>query len=244
MIIFILFILFLYFIIYLILFYFILFSIFIIYIIFILFLYFIIFKGWANHADTISNQYTGTGAQKTDITRVGKRTIRGRIDDGINAITRYYKNNFTDGDMQDAYNLFLGVFVPPLEPKGTSFQPTPSKLPLYTILGLILLMITSAISVRTNLGNKEWGKCAGFIMVIVAAYFAVKFVIKHHGREIVNNPRLVKVEEVKKEEPKKVEEEPKKEEEEAKKEEEEPKKVEEEVPMAENEADKEVPMNL
>ena len=201
--------------------------------------------GWANHADTISNQYTGTGAQKTDITRVGKRTIKGRIDDGINAVTRYYKNNFTDGDMQDAYNLFLGVFVPPLEPKGTSFQPTPSKLPLYTILGLILLMITSAISVRTNLGNKEWGKCAGFIMVIVAAYFAVKFVVRHHGREIVNNPRLVKVEEVpvKKEEEKEVEEEKKKEEEDNG---EVPMKMEEqeEKKEGENDADKEVPMEL
>lgn len=117
------------------------------------------------------------------------------IDDGINAITRYYKNNFTDGDMQDAYNLFLGVFVPPLEPKGSSFKPVPSKLPLLTIFGLALLMIVSALSARTNIGNKEWGKCFGFIVVIALAYYGIKFVIRHYGRAIVNNPRLIQVSE-------------------------------------------------
>ena len=45
--------------------------------------------------------YTGTPALKTDFTRTGKRTYRGAIDDGINAVTRYYINNFTDGYFVD-----------------------------------------------------------------------------------------------------------------------------------------------
>lgn len=55
---------------------------------------------WADNADLVSIQYSGTGALKTDFTRTGKRTIQGAIQDGINSITRYYKNNFTDGFRQ------------------------------------------------------------------------------------------------------------------------------------------------
>jgi hypothetical protein len=55
---------------------------------------------WANNADTISSQYTGTGALKTDFTRTGKRTLKGALNDGLNSITRYYLNNFSDGFRQ------------------------------------------------------------------------------------------------------------------------------------------------
>ncbi|KPJ08916.1 Phosphatidylinositide phosphatase SAC1-A [Papilio machaon] len=55
---------------------------------------------WADHADMISCQYSGTGALKTDFTRTGKRTRVGALRDGVNSLTRYYKNNFTDGFRQ------------------------------------------------------------------------------------------------------------------------------------------------
>lgn len=55
---------------------------------------------WADNADVISIQYSGTGALKTDFTRTGKRTKLGALKDGINSMTRYYKNNFTDGFRQ------------------------------------------------------------------------------------------------------------------------------------------------
>lgn len=55
---------------------------------------------WADNADLISIQYSGTGALKTDFTRTGKRTISGAIKDGINSLARYYKNNFRDGYRQ------------------------------------------------------------------------------------------------------------------------------------------------
>eukprot|EP00871_Galdieria_phlegrea_P001412 jgi/Galph1/2271/GphlegSOOS_G934.1 len=63
---------------------------------------------WADHADAISEYYTGTGALKTDYTRTGKRTYRGILVDGWRSLLRYWKNNFADGYKQDAYNLFLG----------------------------------------------------------------------------------------------------------------------------------------
>ncbi|XP_031625272.1 phosphatidylinositide phosphatase SAC1 [Contarinia nasturtii] len=66
---------------------------------------------WADNADLISLQYSGTGALKTDFTRTGKRTIQGAMQDGVNSLTRYIKNNFSDGFRQDAINLFLGNYV-------------------------------------------------------------------------------------------------------------------------------------
>jgi len=59
---------------------------------------------WADNADMISIQYSGTGALKTDFTRTGKRTKFGLLKDGINSLTRYYKNNFNDGFRQVSFD--------------------------------------------------------------------------------------------------------------------------------------------
>lgn len=83
---------------------------------------------WADHADTISIPYSGTGALKTDFTRTGERTKQGALQDGKNSVVRYLKNNFygasrshfpatllltvlapcLDGSKQDAYDLLTG----------------------------------------------------------------------------------------------------------------------------------------
>lgn len=72
---------------------------------------------WADNADVISLQYSGTGALKTDFTRTGKRTKAGLMQDGINSATRYYLNNFADGSRQvnefahkPKLKMFLNVF--------------------------------------------------------------------------------------------------------------------------------------
>ncbi|PWZ02824.1 putative SAC1-recessive suppressor of secretory defect [Testicularia cyperi] len=67
---------------------------------------------WADHADVISKAYSGTGALKTDFTRTGKRSKEGALQDGVNSVTRYVKNNFFDGARQDAYDLFTGAWQP------------------------------------------------------------------------------------------------------------------------------------
>lgn len=60
-----------------------------------------LFKGvWADNADIVSVQYSGTGALKTDFTRTGKRTYLGAMNDLSNSVIRYYKNNFLDGFRQ------------------------------------------------------------------------------------------------------------------------------------------------
>ena len=58
---------------------------------------------WADHANFISIAYSGTGALKTDFTRTGKRTRKGLLEDGLNSVVRYLKNNFFDGARQVSY---------------------------------------------------------------------------------------------------------------------------------------------
>ncbi|KAH8921990.1 hypothetical protein BT69DRAFT_1298288 [Atractiella rhizophila] len=71
---------------------------------------------WADNADVISTTYSGTGALKTDFTRLkshrtGKRTVWGNIQDGNNSVQRYLKNNYFDGPRQDAFDLITGNWV-------------------------------------------------------------------------------------------------------------------------------------
>ncbi|CAN1798706.1 Phosphoinositide phosphatase SAC6 [Linum perenne] len=66
---------------------------------------------WANHGDDISIQYSGTPALKGDFVRLGQRTTQGIVKDGINALVRYYLNNFADGKKQDAIDLLQGHYI-------------------------------------------------------------------------------------------------------------------------------------
>ncbi|AEO69944.1 484fc109-b113-4163-86d0-546699ebec64 [Thermothielavioides terrestris] len=76
---------------------------------------------WADNADVVSRSYSGTGAMKTDLTRLGRRTKAGALQDANVAVTRYCRNNFLDGPRQDAFDLFLGAYQPPAGGIGTSF---------------------------------------------------------------------------------------------------------------------------
>jgi len=75
-------------------------------------------KVWADNADVVSKSYSGTGALKTDFTRTGNRTRAGAFQDLQNSISRYVRNNFMDGPKQDAFDLFLGTYVPDSAAQG------------------------------------------------------------------------------------------------------------------------------
>lgn len=60
----------------------------------------------------MSRAYSGTGALKTDYTRTGKRSKEGALQDGVNSVVRYVKNNFLDGPRQDSYDLVTGAWIP------------------------------------------------------------------------------------------------------------------------------------
>ena len=60
---------------------------------------------------------------KSDFVRTGKRSTEGLLQDGYCSLLRYFKNNFSDGDKQDAFDILTGAWVarkggiPPLTDK-------------------------------------------------------------------------------------------------------------------------------
>ena len=71
------------------------------------------YKGvWANNANSMSFSYAGTGALKVDFTKTGKVTMKGKYNDGVNAVMRYFVNNFYDAEKQDSIDLLTGNFRP------------------------------------------------------------------------------------------------------------------------------------
>ncbi|KAL7673546.1 hypothetical protein ACOME3_008402 [Neoechinorhynchus agilis] len=64
---------------------------------------------WADNADTLSVEYSGTPALKTDFTRTGKRTLQGLMNDARFSLQRYVLGNFYDGFNQDSFDLLHGT---------------------------------------------------------------------------------------------------------------------------------------
>lgn len=71
-------------------------------------------NAWADNANLLSQNYTGTDALKTDFTRTGKRNIRGAMSDGLSSVKRFYNQNFQDDKRQDSIEYFLNIFTPEL----------------------------------------------------------------------------------------------------------------------------------
>jgi hypothetical protein len=55
--------------------------------------------------------YVITRALKRDVTRIGRRTRRGAINDGVNSIVRYYLNNRVDNEKQRGLDTVIGRVV-------------------------------------------------------------------------------------------------------------------------------------
>lgn len=91
---------------------------------------------WVKNADNMSILYSGTPAQKTDFTRLGKRTLQGMAFDGIYSVTRFVINNFLDGSKQNSIDLLLGKLAVkkdvPMRPKFKS---------LYNFLALVVFLL-------------------------------------------------------------------------------------------------------
>ncbi|XP_037075084.1 phosphatidylinositol-3-phosphatase SAC1-like [Pollicipes pollicipes] len=106
---------------------------------------------WADNADMISIQYSGTPALKTDFTRTGQRTKLGLVRDGYNSLCRYVKNNFKDGFRQDSIDLFLGNYQVE-EDEGTA-RPSPLAgetdwrftVLLAILLGSVFMFLTTVL---------------------------------------------------------------------------------------------------
>lgn len=142
---------------------------------------------WADHADVISTQYSGTGALKTDFTRLGKRTKSGLLRDGVNSLVRYYKNNFADGFRQDAIDLFLGNYVVEQSrlviriERSWKYLLLPGIWCIATTMVFVTLLLPNELSTESLLYLLFWSG-----MAVVSSYF-----IMANGNEFVDWPKLV-----------------------------------------------------
>uniref|UniRef100_A0A9J2Q5E8 Phosphatidylinositol-3-phosphatase SAC1 n=2 Tax=Ascaris TaxID=6251 RepID=A0A9J2Q5E8_ASCLU len=140
---------------------------------------------WADNGDECSRQYAGTGALKADYTRLGKRTYGGAWNDGVNAVTRYFRNNFADGYRQDAIDLFLGNFRVDPDNLPPTFETTVLSFDYHggAIIGAIFAAAMTILCVLVA----ENMTATIFWLVI---FMALMLFIFMNGEEFVNQPKL------------------------------------------------------
>jgi len=122
---------------------------------------------------------------KGDVTRTGKRTIGGMFDDGFNAITRYYVNNFQDGVRQDAMDLFLGNCV--VEKSNRTMSSMLKDESLMWILTLLIALFNIVAPVQVRYRYQ--------IMVLAFVMFFVILIsklLRVRARKVVNIPQLTR----------------------------------------------------
>ncbi|KAI4197765.1 MAG: hypothetical protein LQ346_002925 [Caloplaca aetnensis] len=148
---------------------------------------------WADNADVVSRSYSGTGALKTDFTRTGERTRAGMVQDLNNSITRYVKNNFSDGPRQDAFDLFLGTFQPDSSGIGAS-QVFVDRRPIliqaipYLLAMSFFFVLVSSLA-RTKPETTIWPLRIFTIAWLVVGLWCFRFIYTH-GVLYVNWPKL------------------------------------------------------
>ncbi|XP_002163746.2 phosphatidylinositol-3-phosphatase SAC1 [Hydra vulgaris] len=144
---------------------------------------------WADNADMIAHQYTGTGALKTDFTRTGKRSSFGVLQDGVNSLIRYYKNNFADGFRQDGIDLILGNYN-----ISTNDKVSPLKIQTgykYLALPAIFLIGFSMLIISLLLPATDFRLQLTYILFWGVACLITLYFVSLYGTELVDKPRLV-----------------------------------------------------
>lgn len=146
---------------------------------------------WADNADYISIQYSGTGALKTDFTRTGKRTRVGMIRDGINSMSRYYKNNFMDGFRQDALDVFLGNYKVDHSEGVTLPCPFEVNRGWKYITFPLILCVAVAMFCANVITPSEYTTGSLLCLLFWGSMVGVTFsMIMYYGHEFIDAPRL------------------------------------------------------
>ena len=148
---------------------------------------------WADHADMISVQYSGTGALKTDFTRTGKRTYYGALQDGWNSMIRYYLNNFMDGDRTDAQRYFVGeVGVEELlRSRGAAAAEGSSAAVQYLPRALAVALLVLLYLFFTLIFNPS-GAALWLFVFSLTSVIGLFEITKRNGKALVNAPVTVK----------------------------------------------------
>ncbi|CAA7057000.1 unnamed protein product [Microthlaspi erraticum] len=148
---------------------------------------------WANHGDDISIQYSGTPALKGDFVRYGQRTVQGVLNDGWNALARYYLNNFADGTKQDAIDLVQGHYIVAV---SRDMAPVPRKGGLEAVANFPVALAVVLISLWfATMSAKRGGsgyKYMFFALVWAGISVGVAALVRANGRIFCNRPRLHK----------------------------------------------------
>ncbi|KAJ1355921.1 hypothetical protein KIN20_013511 [Parelaphostrongylus tenuis] len=142
---------------------------------------------WADNGDECSRQYAGTGALKADFTRLGRRTYVGVLNDCINAVTRYFRNNFADGYRQDAMDVFLGNFVIDVNNLPDSLEATLISLDQNGI-ALLAACFAMAMTILCILVAEN----TPATLFWLAVFLVCMMFIFLNGEEFVNAPKLKK----------------------------------------------------
>ncbi|GFO16307.1 phosphatidylinositide phosphatase sac1 [Plakobranchus ocellatus] len=151
-----------------------------------------VFKNvWADNADIISKEYAGTGALKTDFTRTGKRTQKGMLQDGFNSAIRYIKNNFQDGNRQDAMDLFLGNYLVEENEGLTTKSPLESDRDWkYYAVPVIFVVAFSMFVVSILLPDEHLSEQMMYVLFWGMASLLSMGTIFMYGIVFVDQPRL------------------------------------------------------
>ncbi|KAI9831105.1 MAG: hypothetical protein M1819_005193 [Sarea resinae] len=148
---------------------------------------------WADNADVVSRSYSGTGALKTDFTRTGNRTRAGMVQDLMNSITRYMRNNFADGPRQDAFDVFLGAYLPSDSNSGSA-SPFADVRPVliqsipYILAGCLFFVLTATVTRRLP-DATIWPLRLLVLICFSVAAWCLRFIYTH-GTLYVNWPKL------------------------------------------------------
>ncbi|KAK3075910.1 Phosphoinositide phosphatase sac1 [Teratosphaeriaceae sp. CCFEE 6253] len=148
---------------------------------------------WADNADVVSRSYSGTGALKTDFTRTGQRTRAGALQDLNSSITRYVRNNFSDGPRQDGFDLFLGAYQPDGAPIGAG-QQFVDRRPLLVqampyVLGFCAFFVAISASTTRVPESTVWPLRVFTLMSMGVGAWAGRFMWSY-GTLYVNWPKL------------------------------------------------------
>jgi phosphatidylinositol 4-phosphatase len=138
---------------------------------------------WADNADVVSKAYSGTGALKTDFTRTGKRAPSGMLQDVSNSVTRYIRNNFMDGPRQDAFDLFLGVYIPPDSALGglllfVDRRPVVIQSIPYILAASIFMILVTSLTRRLP-DSTVWPLKVFLIFWVVVGAWCLRFIYAH-----------------------------------------------------------------
>lgn len=147
---------------------------------------------WADNADMLAEQYTGTRALKTDYTRTGKRGIAGLLKDGLNSCIRYVYNNFQDGFRQDALDLFVGNYQPRFGEGLNELCPFDTKFTYKQILApIVLLCLTSLTFITLLIPTTNTSLQMAYLLMWGLGVAVSSIYIINNGKHFVNKPTLM-----------------------------------------------------